>query len=262
MIGIIYCYTSPYGKPYVGQTTDERRRKYQHKCNTFNETAVDYNKPFYKAVRKYGWDSFYYEVLWRKECDDLELLRKLLNKMEEFYIEQLDALKNGYNCTSGGNSIHINSEVGHCLTEEHKEKLRKSASRVVCQYDLDGNYIKTWESAAEAERYTGAGSSQIIACCRGKAKTSKGFQWCYDGNTCGKYESPVRKSPGKFGKDNKQSKKVYEYDVNWKLIKVWDSLMDISRDLQINSGSLCHAIKDEHFYKEAYWRYVPIDGAY
>lgn len=259
MIGIIYCYTSPYGKSYVGQTTDERKRQYQHKCDAYNLDHKYYNKPFYRAIRKYGWESFYYEILWKKECDNLELLRKLLNKMEMFYIEQLDTLKHGYNCTPGGSSIHINSEVGHILTEEHKEKLRKSSSRLVCQYDLDGNYIKTWESAAEAQRQLGTDSSQIIACCKGKAKTSKGFQWCYEGDVCGKYEPLIRKGPRKFGKDNKQSKKVYEYDINWNLIKVWDSLMDISRDLQINSGSLSRAIKDGHFYKESYWRYVPID---
>ena len=47
----------------------------------------------------------------------------------------------------------------------------------VNQYDLEDNFIKTWDSAREAERYTGAGHSGIIRCCKGQRKTCGNYKW-------------------------------------------------------------------------------------
>lgn len=62
MTGVIYKYTSPSGKCYIGQTVNETRRKYGHRNNAFNGNHKDYDKPFYRAIRKYGWDSFEYRI--------------------------------------------------------------------------------------------------------------------------------------------------------------------------------------------------------
>lgn len=50
MKGIIYKYTSPSGKCYIGQTINEDRRKLQHKRAAFNENHKEYDKPFYRAA--------------------------------------------------------------------------------------------------------------------------------------------------------------------------------------------------------------------
>jgi hypothetical protein len=42
----------------------------------------------------------------------------------------------------------------------------------------------------------------------------------------------------KIGKDSKLSKKVQQYDLNLNLIKVWDSVMDIERELNIKNGAI------------------------
>lgn len=253
---MIYCYTSPNGKCYVGQTVDESKRKYQHKCNAYSEGGRDWDKPFYRAIRKYGWDEFSYEVLWEKELENVETLRILLNKQEIFYIELFDSFHNGYNCTKGGTCTDISSNVGHELSQEHKEKLIKSASKIVWQFDLDGNFIKEFPSAAEAARELGGDvSSQIIACCRGKGKTSKGYQWRYAGENPGKYITEKVSHKGISGKANPKSKTVYQYDLNRNLIKEWDCLMDVSREFNCNSGSLCNAIKKKQKYKGFIWTY-------
>lgn len=49
----------------------------------------------------------------------------------------------------------------------------------VCQYDLEGNFIKRWVSASEVERQLGYCSGHISNRCRGKGKTYKGFIWKY-----------------------------------------------------------------------------------
>lgn len=81
MIGIIYKYTSPSGKCYIGQTIHEELRKAQHKSAAKDESL---KWPFYKAIRKYGWDNMSYEVLVKFECDNRQLLFKILDHFEIF----------------------------------------------------------------------------------------------------------------------------------------------------------------------------------
>jgi len=47
MVGIIYKYTSPSGKCYIGQTIQENIRKSQHKLASKD---IYTTHPFYKAV--------------------------------------------------------------------------------------------------------------------------------------------------------------------------------------------------------------------
>lgn len=44
------------------------------------------------------------------------------------------------------------------------------------QRDLDGNYLKTWDSASS----TPFDASKIVACCRGKRNKHKGYKWNYE----------------------------------------------------------------------------------
>ena len=57
--------------------------------------------------------------------------------------------------------------------------LRRSVTRgkKVLQYDLEGNFIKEWNSAREIERALGYSNVSINQCCRGKIRKSKGFIW-------------------------------------------------------------------------------------
>lgn len=65
-------------------------------------------------------------------------------------------------------------------------------------------------------------------------------------------------------KDNvrySQSKKVYQYDLNYNLIKVWDSVMDIERTLNINSGIISSCCNKRYRYKTSHnfiWSYTPL----
>lgn len=49
----------------------------------------------------------------------------------------------------------------------------------ILQFDLNGNFIRRWESAMDIERELNISHSQIAACCRGKIKTSYGYKWGY-----------------------------------------------------------------------------------
>lgn len=57
------------------------------------------------------------------------------------------------------------------------EKMSKIKCIKVNQYDLDGNYIKTWNSIKEAEKEVG--STHISQCTKGRFKQTKGYIWRY-----------------------------------------------------------------------------------
>lgn len=50
-------------------------------------------------------------------------------------------------------------------------------SKKVNQYDLEGNYIKTWNSIMDIERELGINNSNISSCCNGNKNSAGGFKW-------------------------------------------------------------------------------------
>ena len=47
----------------------------------------------------------------------------------------------------------------------------------VCQYDMNGNVIKIWESMSEAARKLNIQISSISFCCSGRIKSAGGYKW-------------------------------------------------------------------------------------
>ena len=47
------------------------------------------------------------------------------------------------------------------------------------QYDLNGNFIKQWDSMTKIQRELGIPTGLVWKCCRGIYKKSKGFVWKY-----------------------------------------------------------------------------------
>jgi hypothetical protein len=56
---------------------------------------------------------------------------------------------------------------------------KSERAKKVTQYDLENNYIKTWNSLREIERETKMGHSNINKCCKGGQKTAYGYIWKY-----------------------------------------------------------------------------------
>lgn len=110
-MGIIYSYTNKTNnKIYIGQTINPIKRKYNHEYVSQNKNACDYDTPFHRAIRKYGFENFEYRVL-ADEIDD----KDLLNQLEKYYIKKFDSLiPNGYNVSEGGDN------APHDWTDEQK----------------------------------------------------------------------------------------------------------------------------------------------
>lgn len=71
-----------------------------------------------------------------------------------------------------GNGLGVRSGLGKHGKNHHH-------SKVVYQYNLNGGFIKEWESVTDAAKGVGSNKAQISANCRGKGFTTKGFKWSF-----------------------------------------------------------------------------------
>lgn len=106
---VVYKHTSPSGGVYIGITSQDPERRWRRDGSGYRQ-----NLHFYNAIKKYGWDSFKHEILFR----GLTLEEAL--KIEKDLIQKYQSYKYGYNSSLGG-------DYGG-YTDEVKEKIKKSVS--------------------------------------------------------------------------------------------------------------------------------------
>lgn len=216
--GIIYKYTSPSGKAYIGQTTNEQIRR-EH----WNTEGPYAGRKINRARKKYGLKNFTYEVLIRKEYSSAEEAKVDLDTLEIYYIGLYDSYRHGYNCTIGGNTTlgykHSKKtrkilsiiKIGKRASKETRNKLSRirkgkkhskegrmniskalkgrkctwapkiseAKSRAILQYSINGIYIREYKSTKEASSITSIGIHSIYKCLSGKNNTAGGFIWKY-----------------------------------------------------------------------------------
>lgn len=200
------------GKVYIGQTVKPLfRRKAEH---IHHALVLGDRGHFYNALRKYGRDSFVWEVL--QECSSVDEL----NDAEIRLIREYGANNRsfGYNINDGGKNARHTEEtkakisrarMGHSTSDHvrkaisdfmsgpnnpHRGKKRsaetkklQSNSRTdkigICQIDcITGRVVGIFESVTSASKSIGVHSAAISASCSGKYKTYKGFIWMYKSN--------------------------------------------------------------------------------
>ena len=71
-----------------------------------------------------------------------------------------------------------NINYGTARERSSEKMINGKLSKKVFQYDLEGNFIREWESVNETGR-NGFDSSAIAKCCKDIIKTYKGFKWSY-----------------------------------------------------------------------------------
>lgn len=123
---------------------------------------------------------------------------------------------------------------GKKLSKERCDKLKKRRkensyifNKKINQYDLQGNYIKTWDCINDAIRYYN--NKAIEFCCRGKRKSASGFQWEYykgDTNNIDCIEQ------------NKNERHILQYDLEGNFIKEYSKIKDICKEYQIFSSNI------------------------
>lgn len=87
-------------------------------------------------------------------------------------VENLEWCTNLYN-------RHHGTGIERMAKNHDYEKISKLRCKRVNQYTLEGEYIRSWDSATEIQNETGKLGSSISACCRHEYKTSYGYKWEY-----------------------------------------------------------------------------------
>lgn len=106
----VYIHTCPNGKRYVGITTSKKPES--RWCEGL---GYKYNKHFYSAIVKYGWENITHEVFEVQSPEEMYWLEKYLIA---YYLTTCPHL--GYNSSTGGKV----SSQGRKLSESHKQKNR------------------------------------------------------------------------------------------------------------------------------------------
>lgn len=205
---IIYKITNKLdNKIYIGQTTRLLRVRWNEHCGK-SENCKRLNR----AINKYGKDNFTIE-----QIDSADTLDEL-NLKETKWITYFNSSnrKYGYNIELGGGNkftgestilklkkrLHPSNYYNWSEVMKNKKKVWSNINykgpkskehclnisknchtrRAVDQYDLNGNFIKSFDTIQDASNYTGIKRNSISACCTGRTKTGRGFIWKYSKN--------------------------------------------------------------------------------
>ena len=175
-------------KFYIGSAVNIEKRFYTHK--RLLKTNTHFNNHLQSSYNKHGVINFIYEIIETTKKENMI-------EREQYWIDTLEA----NNSTKGYNKrIIASSNLGIKASDETKEKLRishlgnkrsleaqikitVSQNKKVCQFDMDGNYIQTYDSLKEAANSIGVNyASGISACARKKIPSSNGYRWCFEKN--------------------------------------------------------------------------------
>jgi group I intron endonuclease len=208
MIGI-YKITNPKGKIYIGQSMNINKRKYAYKSADKRVIGPKISN----SLNKYGWENHKFEII--EECNIDQLYEKEVYWKEVILNEKQGDLTQVLFCNMhdvgsfGPLSQHIidklkgqkrtietklkmrNAKIGkpsNFQGKKHTDETKKIQSnkklgkpsnnpkKVIIQYDLEGEFIKKWDSITSIKK-SGLSKYGIHLCCQGKQKSSQGSIW-------------------------------------------------------------------------------------
>lgn len=192
------------GKQYVGQTVNFKDRECGWRTKqTYSSGAID------NARAKYGIDNFKTDIL--KECQSPEEL----DYWEQYYIKELNTkVPSGYNLTDGGGGMS-----GFKHREEVKIKISNTLKGEKNHFYQKHHTDETKQKISEANSGTKNGMYGKHLSEESKRKLSNAMK-------------------GRHILHPKSRKKVYQYTLDGKLVKVWDSLKECCQTLNIHSTGI------------------------
>lgn len=200
----VYMLRTPDSRVYIGTTSTSLETRWN------NGNGYRFCEPLWKVICEVGWENIEKKILGENLTEEEACL------LEQQMIELFDSTNpcNGYNREGGGTlkrkivleeskkkmsdskmgeknpnyGTHFSDERkrkiaesnrGQKRSDETKRKISKIRSVSVNQYDLSGNYIKTWPSAKVACDNLGISQGHITKVCKNQRKTSGGYVWKY-----------------------------------------------------------------------------------
>lgn len=292
MIGIIYKYTSPANKVYIGQTTQEKRRR-----KTFLNLNKSYGGDKIDAARaKYGPETFHYEILYSSYFKSKEEATIVLDELEEYYIREYDAYTNGYNMTYGGytnrgfkyseeqKAIMSNSRRGRKLrprTDEEKAYHSDVMKAKWASYEYRNLRVIINNSEEHKLKLSnslrGENNGMYGRCHTDEARQKMSIARMGEKNhwfgkvKSQEYRNKIRESISKYHKENTVSSQtrrlisdkcsiaVEQYTKHNEYLCTFHSIIEASRSLNIDASAITKCCKNIRGSAGGYkWKYVDI----
>ena len=139
-----------------------------------------------------------------------------------------------------------------------RERANKSISIPIVQLNLDGSFVKEWQSATKAEE-AGFGCATIInRCIKKKLKSHYGYLWLYSDE----YNKMSKEELNEYIKwtetiTYKKDKRVVQLNMDGSLVKIWNQVSDVSKkDMSVTTISNCINRKYKNAYGYIWFRYL------
>lgn len=160
----IYCIkNSVDGKVYIGKSINIERRIGEHKRSLVKDICgKDINRHLYNAVKKYGIDSFSFDII---DCVSSE---EDLTDREMYWMIKCDSTNREF-----GYNLRLDSST-RCYVHPETKRLKNCFE----QYSRDGILLKVWDSVFEIiENNPTYKWQNIYSVCNGYKKTYMGYIW-------------------------------------------------------------------------------------
>lgn len=205
------------GKVYIGQSIDIA---YRWKDHLKLEDSLDIHQGLQQNVL-----NFSFQII--ELCTP-----EKLDEREKFWIAYYNSYEDGYNMTPGGKTTIV--------------PYTKRA-RAVEQYSLEGKYIQTFPSVAEAKRITGIG--HIDQCCRNERQLAGNYQWKY---ACPKENEKKEVLTGLIPKN----RIVIQYTMDGEEKQIFNTIADAAKSIGVSSGAISNVLSGKSISAGGYrWAY-------
>jgi group I intron endonuclease len=234
MVGI-YKITNPTGKIYIGQSINIENR-FKH-YNMLDYACI--GPKLYYSLKKYGPENHIFEIV--EECTIEEL-----DKKEYLYKKHILGDRGMEDVLF----LQLKDKKGGKRSKETIEKIKKSSmgknSKIIYQFDLNGNFIKKWDSIVQAEKIYGKGIKSNLS---KRTITSGGYIWSYQPDL-------IDSHPKIQDKWKSKTKPVTQFDMDGNIVKEWERILDIETELGFHNTNITACCKGKQ--KTAYgfkWKY-------
>ena len=253
---IVYRHTSPNEKVYIGITC-KKNIKQRYGKNGANYKECPY---FWHAMQKYGWDNIKHEILFTNlsekeaKAKEVELITFYKSNNSEF----------GYNLTSGGDGrldYECSQETRNKMSKNNGAKNPKYRQQYIDRLTGENNPMKKPEVVKKFQHPMSEEiKKKISQSHKGKARTQEVKDKLRQLHTGLKASDKTRKKMSDSHKNHPSIKrKVYQYDLQNNLIKTWDSVRQIERELKLEANKIyaCCNYKIEN-YSNFIWKYETV----
>ena len=215
---------------YVGMTKNPKKRFYDHcrdRKRKNNKKSTWTNSLFNSGLKPTM------EIIKEAESSNIHI-------WEEYFIAHYKKIGcNLLNYDDKGIGIlgEVPPEEIARVRDLARDATKKAHSEKIIQYDLNGIFIKEFNSFRDAERETGINHGNISKCCSGKFKHTGGFIFR-------KKEDLQELCP--IHNPNATKKPIVEVDCHGNIIKEYISMGEASRDTGIDNGNIsrvCNGIR-------------------